>query len=188
MKKLLLAGFLSFAALSLTTAPASAWGLFDHCCGGKCCSVICCRQYNAFTPTCFGSITCIGCCPITSGCGMPAYSGPSYGYGNGYCDGGSCAASPGDQLPPDKKTEAAPFVAPVPKPVTTTSQAYPMGPAGVQPVRYQGGYYQGGYYPAPYNGYRPMMPQMYPPQGGYGRPMYPQPVNGCFPNAFFGGN
>jgi hypothetical protein len=30
---------------------------------------ICCKQYNAFTPVCFGNVNCIGCCPPS--CGMP---------------------------------------------------------------------------------------------------------------------
>ena len=64
MKKLLAFGVLSLAALGLEASSASAW-LFGHCgCCSQCCSVICCRQYNAFTPCCFGNICCVGCCPL----------------------------------------------------------------------------------------------------------------------------
>jgi hypothetical protein len=201
MKKLLLAGFLSFAALGATTTPASAWGLLErlgglHCCG-KCTSVICCRQYNAFTPVCFGSITCIGCSPLNAcGGGMPMCSPPCNGYPpvpycGPSCDAGACSASDccsGGVLPAPGSFSTSPppntFVPPMPNPVATTSQMYPMmGRGMVQPVAYQTGYY-----PAPYYGYRPtMMPQVYPMQGGY-RPMYPQQMGGSFPNAFFGGN
>src|SRR5262249_16474778 len=65
MNRLLAAALLSLAALGLATDQASAffrccrW----HCCN-KCCATFCCRPYNAFTPCCFGSLCCDGCCPF----------------------------------------------------------------------------------------------------------------------------
>jgi hypothetical protein len=118
MKKLLGLGLLSVAALGWATAPASAWWPcfpMKGCCKSKCCSTICIRQYNAFTPVCTGSLCCDGCCPINFGAGggccptncCPTSSTCSAGgvYGDPYCMG---------QLPPAMPGMAAPVMAGAP--------------------------------------------------------------------------
>ena len=110
MKKLLISAALGLILVASTTPRASAWGLF-RCC--HCCANICCKQYNAFTPCCFGTICCNGCCPIAYGNCGPYAPGPMGGYGNGYgcgwgdgsscgpdgCDGGYCGGGLLGQLP-----------------------------------------------------------------------------------------
>jgi hypothetical protein len=87
MKKTLAFLVSSLAALGLATGQASAWFRDCHSCSSKCCTTICLRQYNAFTPICYGSINCDGCCPMGFGgfCGMPM---SPHGYdmwgGNGF--------------------------------------------------------------------------------------------------------
>ena len=84
-------GLVGVAGLLLSvTADANAW-LFSHCCGHCCNMQITCRQYNAFTPFCSGTVHCDGCCPNfgcapmnfgCGGCGMP---GPVMAaFGGGY--------------------------------------------------------------------------------------------------------
>jgi hypothetical protein len=190
MKKLLAVGFLSLAMLGVANAPAFAIGhlLHFHCCD-RCCSYICCRQYNAFTPVCFGNITCVGCCPFGN-CGLQAPSFQSAGYpggdccdacADGYCPGGSCGEGcVSSVLPPatNKKGTAngnAPnFTPPMPTPVDGNPMPTSMlrqnywgnrvMPAGYQPMYYPG------------YGYYPQMPMRY--------PTAPQPAM----NAFSGGN
>jgi hypothetical protein len=90
MKKLLFAAVLSLAGLGLSTGQASAWLLHcHHCCAGS--ATICCRPYNAFSPSIFGSITADGCCPISFGNHGPAYGAGCYAGAPG-CDGGGCGA------------------------------------------------------------------------------------------------
>lgn len=72
-----------------------------------------CRPYNAFTPFCWGSLNCVGCCPTpccAPSCGMPS---PCMGY---YpppwcmpqaCYGGGCPA-PGSLLLPRNTAPATP--------------------------------------------------------------------------------
>ena len=76
MKKLLTAA-LGLVLVALT-APHALAGFCFHCCHGCCndCATICCKQYNAFTPACFGTICCNGCCPIAYGCCGPNAPGP----------------------------------------------------------------------------------------------------------------
>src|SRR5712692_5771129 len=66
-------GLLSLAALGAGVQQAAAFFGRDCCCN-KYCTTICCRPYNAFTPVCFGSIVCDGCCPLQS-CTPPSYCG-----------------------------------------------------------------------------------------------------------------
>jgi len=92
MKKLLFSAALGLLALATTGPRASAWGLFNWCCCHDCCATICCKQYNAFTPCCFGTICCNGCCPIAYGnCGpnAPGALGCGQGWG-GNCGWGGC--------------------------------------------------------------------------------------------------
>jgi hypothetical protein len=180
MKRLIAAGFLSMAVLGLATAPASA--LFHHCCD-KCCSYICCRQYNAFTPVCFGSISCIGCCPIgngaplayppgLNGCCDPCADGccgPSCGSGD--CCGVGELPAPGSYpiAPPAKgngNPNAPSFTPPMPTPAdgnpmppASTSMRWPSDPRAGQVMPTS---FQPGYYPQAYPGYWPTMPMPYP--------------------------
>jgi len=85
MKRFLLAALLSLGAVALTSSPASAY-LFKCKCYKKCCT-FCCRPYNAFSPSCCGTMFCDGCCPKP--CFQP--QGPPAGYDGGCPDGACCA-------------------------------------------------------------------------------------------------
>jgi len=100
MKKMLFLGLLSVAALQATSSSASAW--FLHCCRkcNDCCTTICCRPYNAFSPCCGGTFNFVGCCPSMNcgygpQCGPPCFGGfagaPSC-FASGCCDVGSLPA------------------------------------------------------------------------------------------------
>src|SRR5262249_15037404 len=107
MKKILAMGLLSLSALAVFCQPASAlFHPFFHCghCWYRCSMTICCRQDKAFTPTCFGTISCSVCCPVN--CGPQPYAPPVAGpfvggdFGGDF-GGGCCAAGPRDfVLPP----------------------------------------------------------------------------------------
>src|SRR6185437_13302700 len=99
MKKRILVGLLSVAALLVNSTVSYAW-LFNHCCGCKYSMYICCRPYNAFTPVCSGNISCNGCCPMMGGCcpspcmpscfsGCPSPCCPPCGPSS-CCDSGCC--------------------------------------------------------------------------------------------------
>lgn len=78
-------GLLGVAGLLLSvTADANAW-LFHHCCGHCCDMHICCRQYNAFTPVCWGNVHCDGCCPNFGCAPMNCGFGPSCGMPGPVC-------------------------------------------------------------------------------------------------------
>src|SRR5439155_10796780 len=100
MKKLFTTALLSLAGLAVTTSQASA---FFNCCGWRCCNKysakICVRPYNAFTPTCFGTITGIGCNPMNFG--GPTWNGPACGPSCGpvCCSSGGCDSGFLGQLP-----------------------------------------------------------------------------------------
>src|SRR5438046_6624672 len=92
MKKHFLVGYLSVAALALN-GPAAQAGLLHHCCGcHKCCTYLCVRPYNAFSPVCCGSVSCIGCCPMFGGMGGGMDCGPCGPVGGGMpsCFNGCC--------------------------------------------------------------------------------------------------
>src|SRR5262249_2617705 len=114
MKKLFAAALLSCAIVGATTSQASAWGCW-RCCN-SCYAKICVRPYNAFTPTCFGTITCIGCNPVNFG-GPMGGMGPACGGGScgpscySGCDGGYLGT-----LPPPAPGSRPGFCAPHPKP------------------------------------------------------------------------
>ena len=109
MKKLLSIGVLALASLWLTPGTSSAGGTFGlftqascwpfGCLAGcgchKCCTTICVKPYNAFSPTCSGTMYCDGFCPIgAQGAGFGI--APSGGYGT-LPPAGSC----GDGAPVD---------------------------------------------------------------------------------------
>jgi hypothetical protein len=94
MKKLLTLGLLSLAALAFTTGSASAWPFFGKC--NQCCTTICLRQYNAFSPICCGDVN-MGCCPINlNGCCRFGMGGGNQCYGGAGYGGGACYAGSGD--------------------------------------------------------------------------------------------
>jgi hypothetical protein len=170
MKKLLFAGMLSLAAMAMASTQASAW---FGCCGGngKCCTVLCIRQYNAFSPICSGCVTCNGCVPLCcqQPCGYPpypppAYPAPYYGYDNGCCAPACGAPSSCGTLPTTTygpcttPAQGAPVYAPAP------GQPLPGGPAAMMTPAYYPPVQAAGYYgyparPMPY-GYNPMMAPM----------------------------
>jgi hypothetical protein len=163
MKKLFALALLSLAVTGWLTTPANAWWPFS-CCGTKCCTTICLRQYNAFTPICTGKLSCDGCCPINLACGQLG-SGPAIFNAGPGCVGGACYAGSAynlGQLPPAAlmsqplpaptaggvaPTYTIPPNNPLPAPAVpmgTTSQMAPqMMPfaAPVQPVGYRPMYY-----------------------------------------------
>jgi hypothetical protein len=175
-------GLLGVAGLLLgVTHDANAW-LLHHCCGGRhCCMQICCRQYNAFTPVCFGNIHCDGCCPnfgcapmncCGGGCAMP---GPVCAALNPFpamagipmqmppmMMGAGMPLPPGMSMPtgmpmtPGAPMPPGPGTPPagnVPPILNHTAQyANPAMYYGVQPAGYNPGYY--GYYANAY-GYNP---------------------------------
>jgi hypothetical protein len=176
MKKLLFAALLSLAGVGLSTERASAWLFCHHCCHGS--TTICCKPYNAFTPSVFGSITADGCCPISFGgcgaggmpppppwmCGPPPWAcGPS-------CDGG-CS---GPEKEKEKKSTtmtgpavgtpmmlpgvAAPqYQVPAPMPAGSVAPATAPGyPTGIQGAAYRS-VVPTGYAPLPM-----MQPNAYP--------------------------
>src|SRR4051794_14937673 len=102
MRNFLLAAVLSAGALALAAGQTSAGMFGSHHCCDKCCT-FCVKQYNAFSPVCFGSLCFDGCGPCCGqsaggacggqpGCGQPA--GPSFspsfdsGCPDGSCQGG----------------------------------------------------------------------------------------------------
>ena len=157
MKKLFTAAFLSVALLPLSSGTASAWCWPWKCCGQCYDFSICCKQYNAFTPICFGKLYCDGCCP------SPYLNGYGHSPAHGNCLpllGSAC----GDtqflgQLPPPDAIAPPTFHAPMPSPVDgqepatsgASSNQMPSGTPMIQPTGYQviypAGYAIPGYYP-----------------------------------------
>src|SRR5688572_5633175 len=78
MKQLIAAAACSLLALLLGTSQASA-GIFNWGCCNKC-GTFCVRPYNAFSPVCYGSVTCVGCNPLAT----PGY-GPNLAFHGSMC-------------------------------------------------------------------------------------------------------
>ncbi len=181
MKKLLVLGLLSIAAVTASARSADAW-FFDNWRCKKCCTEVCIRPYNAFTPVACGTITACGCMPFSyygGGYGAPqpsCFGYPSYGPGGcttGYCDTG-CLPAPGSvatgipatsPVPPTQPMpQGAPgqqFQAPIPQMINPGAYMMPMQPGyGYAPVQ-AAGYYQQpmynpyGYQMVPVNYYQP---------------------------------
>jgi hypothetical protein len=107
MKKVLSIGVLTLASLWLTPGASSAGGTFGYftqascwpfnCCAGcKCCSsTLCIKPYNAFSPTCSGTMYCDGFCPLGSppGYGSPQCALPIAPFGS-LPSVGSCCEDP----------------------------------------------------------------------------------------------
>ncbi|HYV39182.1 MAG TPA: hypothetical protein VE988_26075 [Gemmataceae bacterium] len=146
MKKLLLLGALSIAAVATTAFDANAW--FLACCRNNCCNkcttTLSCRPYNAFSPCCFGNICCDGCMPINMGGGCcqqqraPSCFNGSYGPGcctnNGCCDygclpaPGTFASAPMGQMAPGALATVPGNPTPLQIPVNPTQPMVPTGP------------------------------------------------------------
>jgi hypothetical protein len=199
MKKMIIVGLLSATALTLAAGEVLAFFRWKKC--NKFSTHITIRQYNAFSPVCYGTIVADGCCPLltSGGCFAGAgFAGPVHGGGwdAGFHDGGWVS---GDvQIHDGHQGNPAPsgggggpnFTPPQPKPVNPSSQAWPgMAPYGYPPVA-PAGYqpYYTGYQPGAMPGYYPGYPQMpawpqqqMPPwmmQQGYGMPNYWQGMMG----------
>ncbi len=139
MKKLFTAAFLSLMLLPLNSGKASAWNWPWKCCCGHCYDFsICCKQYNAFSPVCFGKLYCDGCCP------SPCLNGN--GHGPGYGDslplfGSSGAAFNSQflgQLPAPDTVAPPTFNAPMPAPADGASIQMPAGAPTIQSSGYRG--------------------------------------------------
>jgi hypothetical protein len=103
MKKLLFVALLSLAGVGLTSGQASAWLFCHHCCSGS--ATLCIKPYNAFSPSCFGTIACDGCFPVNFGnhgpCGPYGPCGAGgCGAGGPACGGGWCGPSCGPACGP----------------------------------------------------------------------------------------
>ena len=156
MKRKILLRIVQPLQLGFLRRESQAWLLqcFHH---HKYTTQITCRPYNAFTPICWGNLTCDGCCP-SFGCGgnqMPMMMGAPYAcaapmYGNGCVAGNMPNSAP---MPPVNN-----FTPPMPMPVTPGTTMYP----------YQG-VSQANFYPP--QAYYPSMPTYYNPYAGY----YPAP-------------
>jgi hypothetical protein len=180
MRKLLFAALLSLAGVGLSTGQASAWLFCHHCCSGS--ATLCVKPYNAFSPSCFGTIACDGCFPVSFGNHGP-YPPWAYGGGPGCCppawdaccpslgcamDGAGCGSCLPGAAPPGPTTGApttlppasvpafqAPPPSPMPNGPTTGARAWPYP---VQSAGYRGpSAYYPGYAPLPW-----MQPMNYP--------------------------
>src|SRR5258707_3607261 len=132
MKTILSIGVLTLATLWLTPGTSSAGGTFglftqascwpfntlacwccNPCCGKccpKCCLPVCVRQYNAFSPTCCGTMYSDDICPL----GGRGYGPPSLPYGalppaDACADGGTVSmTTPATPSPCDGQPTANP--------------------------------------------------------------------------------
>ncbi|GIW79408.1 MAG: hypothetical protein KatS3mg105_1215 [Gemmatales bacterium] len=184
MKKIITLSVFSLATLVVAAGSASAWWPWFPLCGckkkwSKCCTTICLKQYNAFTPICTGSISCNGCCPqlpLNPCCGM-AMCGPAlFGYGAPSCDpccGASCAPSsccgcdscalgqlpaPGSiQQPQENNSGDGDYKAPLPQPADGMETMNPYRYPAIQQQTY-----------APYPAANPYAQYPYGPFGYYG--------------------
>jgi hypothetical protein len=152
MKKLLTVAVLSLGLLAMAGGRASAGFLFHKCCGH--CTTICCKPYNAFSPTCSGTICCDGCCPINFNNAPAPAPAPCYPDCGPVCADGACSAPllPSGPAPTHVPPASAPaggggeLKAPTPAPSgTPMSQAYPYGYAPVHRVGYHPAYAGYGY-------------------------------------------
>jgi hypothetical protein len=179
MKRLLILGLLSLAAVTACAQNAGAW--FHCCCRHRCCTYttrITVRPYNAFSPVMCGKIAVDGCMPINPWGGqfsamMPSvFGGYACGPGcftSGCCDAGSLPAPgkvtpapPGQGLPSQPVPDPGPqFTPPSPQPLNQSTYWMPMQSA----MAYSYGYGHAAVQPADYqpvaNPYYPMTPASY---------------------------
>jgi hypothetical protein len=180
MKRNILALGLSACCLAYFAGDLQAW-LFHHWKHNRYTTQITCRPYNAFTPICWGNLTCDGCCPSPCGVAsghMPLMMGaPPWACGAGPCFGGGYGHDPfmgfGGHMPmlahppmhgPMPPINNAPnFTPPTPTPLPQNPNNTMIPPIGVS---------QANFYPMPY--YVPMaMPMQYNPY--MGMPYAPAP-------------
>jgi hypothetical protein len=169
MKKVLSIGVLTLASLWLTPGASSAGGTFGlftqascwpfNCCAScKCCSTICVKPYNAFSPTCSGTLFCDGFCPLgnPSPYGPPTSAMPGLPFGT-LPSVGSCCDEPTAGLTPPATPSAfethRTATPPAQLPVANTSGLWQ------NPVPYHGPVQIGYSYPtyAPAYNYTPPM-------------------------------
>jgi hypothetical protein len=155
MKKLLFSSLLGMASLCMWAAPSQAWtfGLIPcHCrpCGGRCgrcCSTICIKPYNAFSPVASGSMCFDGCAPFCNACpgGYPGMypGGACAGYNpgmNNYQGAPACNGCPTDATPcpqPGPGAQAMPYGGPIP-PAYGYAPAYPQSVMPAAAAQYYG--------------------------------------------------
>lgn len=188
--KLSILGLLTLAGMAGTAGESQAWCLRDRM--NRYSTYICCRPYNAFTPVCFGSITCNGCAPVmmqppcmpTYGGWMPPGGGgacgpmgccPNYTTGDGCQTGLPMPMDPMGGMMPQMMPQAPmgqhyapqPYAA-QPMPIQQQSHAYiPQAP--MHNVGYQPGYQIPGYYVQPVSYYPQWPNQPVVPNYWYGR-------------------
>ena len=128
----------SAAVIAASCGGCGGCGLFHHCCS-KCCSTICVRDYNAFSPSFCGNMTFNGCNPFCGGNGAgyprlrPQHSGrPLLRRLRGRCGAPVEVPGPGAM--------AMPYGGPAQ--AAAMAQQYPQSvmPAGVQPNFWTAGY------------------------------------------------
>ena len=172
--KKIVIGLMGLVAFAVSVPQVHAWICWRRCCC-KYSTYICCRPYNAFTPVCYGSICCNGCCPMQFSCGSGGPCCPQPCCGPSMVSQGCCEADLGPaHMPygPQPILQPAPgpgpnWVPPGPTPMVSQAPAmwnYSM-PQQVQQTSYYPGYYPS-YQP---QGYWPTMPAFTPPSYWYGR-------------------
>ncbi len=173
MKKILSVAALALAALWLTPGTSSAGGTFGlftqtscwpfscfaccdcgGCCGcGKFSSTICVKPYNAFSPTCSGSLYCDGFCPL----GRPGNDGPESALPPldfGALPTAPCCDTPATSIKPHASDLQPPppyQPATMPPQAVNTSRMWPNAAPNYGPM--QVGYYYPTYTPAYNYGY-----------------------------------
>ncbi len=194
-RRSLIVSLLTVAVLGLSAHNVCAFFFLKHKLH-KYSTYICCKPYNAFTPVCFGSVTCTGCCP-SFGCPQPCCPPAAAPYvtppmGHGHCHDCMASHAPHYSAPSHPSNEQSPppagngkqpgFTPPAPTPV---AGMYRPGvhAANYRPAPYPMYGYNRAYRPNPYAtmgyrpqpGYRPYMPPM-----GYQQPVGYQPM-GYYP-------
>ncbi len=166
--KILALGVLSFVGVVLSAAEASAFFWNRHI--NRYSTFIACRPYNAFTPICYGSLVCDGCCPsMGNGCGPSCGPiGAQLSCCDGYpAPGAAYAAGPmlmplaQPFMPPAGPAQPPNFTPPPPTASPPAQMSMVGFPNGIQTAGYYPGYYPN-YYPVNY-GYYPMPQPTYPP-------------------------
>lgn len=155
MKRKIAFGLFSLCTLALFATESQAWCLF-RC--HKYTTQITCRPYNAFTPICWGNLTCDGCCPnpcgVAGGCLPMNMGAPPWASGAGPCFGGACGHNAMVPAPAPANNQFTPPM-PMPLPMGPNTTMYPY--QGVSQANfYPQPYYPQAYYPQSYYPYAPM--------------------------------
>jgi hypothetical protein len=184
MKKRLPPALLALVACGLWATPsfAGAFGLFTcGCCCGRNCCTFCVRPYNAFSPTCCGTVFCDGCMPLGSGGAPGALNYGGIPCGPTGCDGGVAMGPVGS---PDGGVVDGALAGTVTEtpgatgaPVITGAPAAPAAPAAQAPASLQPTAYHPGAYPHYNYGYQYPAAYGYP---AYGYPGYAAPAPAAY--------